>query len=219
MNFRIFPLHNVAWLYAIMGALMLSACGGSPTPTEPPTPTATTAPIEATLTATPTEAPATPEATATINPVFELSSSAFGAGETIPEKFACTGEDLSPELIWGEPPEGTQSFLLVLHDPDAGGFIHWVAYNLPADLRSLPEGVPQTVEIEGGGVQGRNTFGELGYRGPCPPAGAPHTYVFALYALNTELDLDSGVDYADVAASVTNEMVLAAIETTGEFSR
>ena len=126
---------------------------------------------------------------------FKLTSPAFQDGETIPEKYTCVGEDVSPPLMWEDVPEGTRSFALVMEDPDAPGgtFVHWVIFNIPGDAAGLPEGVEPLEKLENGAVQGANDFRRLGYGGPCPPPGKPHRYYFILWALDRELSLGPGV--------------------------
>lgn len=125
---------------------------------------------------------------------FQVESAAFKAGAEIPKKFTCEGEDVSPALRWTHPPQGTRSFVLITEDPDApsGTWIHWVVYDLPASTHELPEDVPKQSQVPGGGVQGRNDFGRIGYGGPCPPPGNAHHYFFKLYALDTTLNLQPG---------------------------
>jgi Raf kinase inhibitor-like YbhB/YbcL family protein len=110
----------------------------------------------------------------------ELTSQAFADGAPIPAEHTCDGDDVSPPLAWTAPPEGTVALALCLDDPDAGRypFTHWLAWNLPLE-GSLAEG-------ERAPAEGRNDFGAPGYRGPCPPPGKPHRYVFTLYALEAE---------------------------------
>ena len=112
---------------------------------------------------------------------FELTSPAFVHGDPIPVKFSCDGEDISPELVWGDPPEGTQSFVLIFDDPDAPGgtWIHWVLYNIPAEARGLAEGITADPILADGSMNGKNSWGTLGYGGPCPPSGT-HRYFFKL---------------------------------------
>jgi Raf kinase inhibitor-like YbhB/YbcL family protein len=103
-------------------------------------------------------------------------------------KDGCGGENISPALEWHNPPAGTQSFALLMHDPDAPeahGFWHWVVYDIPATVTSLPRGAGEVNKrlMPAGAIQGRSDFGTVGYGGPCPPPGAPHRYVFRLYAL------------------------------------
>ena len=98
---------------------------------------------------------------------WQLTSSAFGEGHTIPTAHTGDGEDLSPPLAWSEPPAGTACFALVCDDPDAprGTWVHWVIFNLPGELRSLEAGVAAA-----GAIEGKNDFGNLGYGGPAPPS-------------------------------------------------
>lgn len=120
-----------------------------------------------------------------------LTSPSFANGESIPAQFTCTGDNLSPELNWTEPPAGTQSLALIVDDPDApsGTWVHWVLYNLPAQARGLAEGYTP----ESGATAGKNSSGRSSYAGPCPPSGQ-HRYYFKLYALNTILEADASLD-------------------------
>ncbi len=124
-----------------------------------------------------------------------LKSAAFEDGGTIPERYTCEGEDISPPLTWSGVPHGIKSFALTVEDPDAPGgtFVHWVIFDIPGNLTGLPEGVPkEEPRPKGLGIQGINDFRLIGYRGPCPPPGKPHHYVFTLYALDTYLDRPGG---------------------------
>ena len=125
---------------------------------------------------------------------MQLRSSAFEAGSDIPPQFTCEGSDISPALSWSTPPEATQSFALVMEDPDAPGrtWVHWVLFDLPASERELPEGVAAKGTLPSGMRQGGNDFGRIGYGGPCPPPGPAHRYFFRLYALDARLDLKAG---------------------------
>jgi Raf kinase inhibitor-like YbhB/YbcL family protein len=149
-----------------------------------------------------------------------LTTTAFATGGAIPADYTCTGNDRSPALTWSGAPDATKSFVLVVKDPDApsGTFIHWVAYNIPAQITSLAAGVPQTAEIPGGGKNGINGFDHIGYNGPCPPPGKMHHYHFRLFA--TDSTLTSG-DNADASAveSAMNGHVLATAELIGTFER
>jgi Raf kinase inhibitor-like YbhB/YbcL family protein len=196
------------WLCAVL--LLAGAC--SPAPAVAPTAApATTSPPTA------TEVAAAPTATDVPLP-FELSSPGFAAGDVIPARFACTGENLSPQLDWGDPPAGTQSFALLFDDPTLRpGWVHWIVYNLPAELRSLPEGI-QPGEQAAGGLHGANSWGRLEYGGPCPPQGSAHTYIFILYALDTMLPPQPASDKAGLLAAIEGH-VLAQIELSAQFSR
>jgi len=151
---------------------------------------------------------------------FELKSASFTSGGIIPKQFTCDGSDVSPALSWTEPPPNTQSFALIMDDPDVpvGTFVHWVVYNLPATTRHLPEHLPGNDELQGGGVQGVNDFPMTGYGGPCPPPGKPHRYLFNLYALDTKLDLKAQARKKDVEQAMKGH-VLAEATLMGRYGR
>ncbi|MCL5005000.1 MAG: YbhB/YbcL family Raf kinase inhibitor-like protein [Acidobacteria bacterium] len=151
---------------------------------------------------------------------FQVESTAFKAGEEIPKKFTCEGEDISPALRWTHPPRGTRSFALITEDPDApsGTWIHWVVYDLPAQSRELSEGVPKQQQVSGGGSQGRNDFGRIGYGGPCPPPGGAHHYFFKIYALDTMLHLQPGVTKEEVLQAAKGH-ILGVAELMALFKR
>lgn len=152
-------------------------------------------------------------------PKLELTSSSFTAGQ-IPAKFTCDGSDTSPALAWGAPPAMTQSFALIVIDRDApiGEFVHWVAYNLPAEKWNLSEGLPKQEQLPDGTRQGMNDFDKVGYGGPCPPGKSPHRYVFELYALDTKLNLPGGATREQVEKALKGH-ILARGELTGRYQR
>jgi len=152
-------------------------------------------------------------------PKLEIKSTAFKHNGFIPTQYTCDGSDVSPALSWAEPPAGTESFALIMDDPDApmGTFVHWVVYNLPATARQLPERVPGNSEVQGG-FQGVNDFPKTGYGGPCPPPGKPHRYFFKLYALDSKLDLKGEVKKRDIEAALKGH-VLAHAELIGRYGR
>jgi len=151
---------------------------------------------------------------------MQLQSSAFSAGGMIPREHTCDGADRSPPLSWTEPPAGTKSLVLIMHDPDAprGDFTHWVLYNLPAQTRQLDAGLPGDAQLPNGARQGRTDFGRTGYGGPCPPPGPAHRYLFQLSALDTMLDLAPGASRAQVEAAMRGH-VLAQGELMGRYAR
>ena len=152
--------------------------------------------------------------------IIQLSSSAFPAGGNIPRQFTCQGEDVSPELTWKNAPKHTKVFALIVHDPDApraGGFTHWVAYNIPAKVNHLPQAIPSGEQLPGGGLQGKNDFEQLGYRGPCPPSGT-HRYYFYLYALDLELNLRPGATKEDVERAMKGHLIEKA-ELMGKYRK
>jgi len=149
-----------------------------------------------------------------------FKTTAFENGGWIPKKCTCDGANISPALQWGEPAAGTQSFALIVDDPDAprGIWVHWVAYNLPARARSLPEGLPSDRELPDGTRQGRNDSGKIGYSGPCPPHGSTHRYFFKLYALNFKIDLPPGASKGELEQAMRDHIVSQA-EIMGRFQR
>jgi Raf kinase inhibitor-like YbhB/YbcL family protein len=149
-----------------------------------------------------------------------LTSPAFRPGGPIPRHHTGDGMDLSPPLIWTDPPDGTRSFALVCDDPDAPGKVwtHWLAWDLPPVLRGLPEAVPADPDLDDGSEQGTNSFGYVGYGGPAPPRGAPHRYVFRLYALDQPVGLSAGATKQEVLAAMVGH-VLAEAELIGTYQR
>ena len=151
---------------------------------------------------------------------FSIRSNGFGADQPIPSRFTCDGEDLSPALSWSDVPDGTQSFAIILDDPDAprGVFTHWVLYNLPPGAQGLPEGVAKTERPDNGGFQGKNGFGNVGYGGPCPPPGSPHHYRFTLYTLDGLIDLGPGATKQQVQDAIQGH-VLGEAQLVGTYQR
>lgn len=139
-----------------------------------------------------------------------LSSSAFAEGGTIPGRHTCDAEDVSPPLEWSGAPDGTAAFALIVDDPDARGWIHWLVADIPADKAALEEGVAA-------GVEGGTDFGRTGYGGPCPPSGS-HRYVFEIFALSEPLGLSPGFT-ADELRGAMEGKVLASGRLTGTYRR
>ncbi len=139
---------------------------------------------------------------------FELTSTDIEAGKPMPKAqeyqgFGCDGANLSPQLTWKDAPAGTQSFAVTTYDPDAptgSGWWHWLAYNIPADVRQLPRGAgnPASDLAPGGMIQHRTDYGSTGFGGACPPQGdKPHRYRFTVFALDVDhLDIDSDASAA-----------------------
>jgi Raf kinase inhibitor-like YbhB/YbcL family protein len=145
---------------------------------------------------------------------FVLSSPSFVEGGAIPARHSCDGTDLSPALTWEGAPRGTVSFALIVDDPDARGFVHWVIFDMTGgSTGSLPEGVLPT----GVAPQGRNDFGQSGYGGPCPPSGTHH-YRFTLWALSSRLGLSGTPSAAEVRTALTTK-ILAQTYLTGTYTR
>jgi hypothetical protein len=153
---------------------------------------------------------------ATMHPQpFGITSTAFEDGTAIPRRFTCDGENLSPDLAWDGAPEGTKSLVLVVTDPDARDFVHWLAY----DLTGVPSGgLPRGASASPAAPrQGANSFGKRGYGGPCPPSGTHH-YRFTLSALDTVLPL-SGTPSLGALEAAMDGHVLAKATLTGTYRR
>lgn len=154
---------------------------------------------------------------------FQFADIPFSSGESIPREYTCDGPDVSPPLVWMPPPEGTESLVLVVDDPDApgpGSFTHWVMFNLPPTVTELPCDV-NVGALGGEGrrpVEGTNDFGNVGYGGPCPPSGERHRYIFSMYALDEVLGLDAGVGPMAVVGSMMGH-VQAKAERMGTYQR
>ena len=151
---------------------------------------------------------------------LQLTSPDFSSGASIPIQFTCDAADISPALAWNDPPVGTQSFALIVDDPDApvGTWVHWVLFNVPATARALSHNVPKQEQLADGSRQGRNDFRNIGYGGPCPPPGKPHRYFFKLYALDTKLNLQPGATKKDVERAMQGH-ILAQGESMGRYAR
>lgn len=156
---------------------------------------------------------------------LHFTDAPFGDAEAIPVEHTCDGENVSPPLAWTGAPAGTESFVLLLVDPDAPvprAFNHWLLFNLPPDItevgRDLQVGAELGDEVEIAPAHGTNDFGEAAYGGPCPPGDERHTYVFRLHALDTALDLEPGADRGELADALDGH-VLATAEITGTYRR
>jgi Raf kinase inhibitor-like YbhB/YbcL family protein len=143
-----------------------------------------------------------------------LTSDAFANGQSIPAKYSCVGKNISPALAWNEPPAGTQSFALIVDDPDApmGTWVHWVLLNIPVDTRSLQENMDANAMSIG-----KNSSGNMRYDGPCPPSGT-HRYFFKLYALDSTLSLSPGATKEQLLTAMKGH-ILAQGELMGTFSK
>lgn len=151
---------------------------------------------------------------------FQISTTAFSEGGTIPKQYTCDGPDLSPPLSWADAPAATTSFALIADDPDApvGTWVHWVLFNAPAASHQLAEGVKKDEHLSDGTLQGRNDFRRIGYGGPCPPPGKPHRYFFKLYALDATLDLKAGATKPEVERSMKGH-ILGEAQLMGRYGR
>jgi Raf kinase inhibitor-like YbhB/YbcL family protein len=150
---------------------------------------------------------------------MELKSTAFEAGAMIPKQYTGDGQNISPPLVWDAVPNNTASLALICDDPDApmGTWVHWVIFNLPADIQELPENIPLQKSLATGAKQGTNDFHTIGYGGPCPPRGE-HRYFFKLYALDTKLNLDAGVKKENLLKAIEGH-ILGESKLLGKYRR
>jgi len=166
------------------------------------------------------QAPATPPPTP-----MGLTSSSFADGGIIPDKYTqAVAAPVSPALAWTNAPAGTQSFALVVDDPDTAlqrstnEVLHWAAFNIPATAMSLPEGVPNEASLPDGTVQPLNTGKKNGFMGPGARGNVYHHYTFQLYALDTKLSLGPDATRAQIMAAMDGH-VLAKAVLVGRFHR
>lgn len=147
---------------------------------------------------------------------LELLSPTFKQGETIPLTYTCDGKNISPPLLWRDVPAGTKSLVLIVDDPDApaGTWDHWLVYNIPANLVSLPEAIKQLPE---GALPGKNSWNKLDYGGPCPP-DREHRYFFKLYALDTVLPNKAGMTKKEIENAM-NGHVITSSELITKYKR
>jgi Raf kinase inhibitor-like YbhB/YbcL family protein len=150
---------------------------------------------------------------------MRFHSTAFDDGGEIPPEHTGEGADRSPPLAWDTVPAAMRSLALVVDDPDStsGEFTHWVLYDLPPTVRELPDGF-SGAQPRRFGLEGRNDFGTDGYRGPMPPAGQQHRYVFTLYALDTRPTLPPGATKDELLAAIDGH-VLQSADITGRYAR
>ena len=146
---------------------------------------------------------------------FTLKSPAFKLNTMIPTLYTCDGSNISPPLIWQDAPPNTQSFVLIVEDPDSptGSWTHWVLYNISPNLTKLDARSP----VPAGASIGKNSWGTLSYRGPCPPIRA-HRYVFKLYALDTRLSLEDA-PIKDAVLKAMRSHVIGSTELIGLYQR
>ncbi|MBG0777961.1 MAG: YbhB/YbcL family Raf kinase inhibitor-like protein [Desulfovibrionaceae bacterium] len=152
---------------------------------------------------------------------MRITSPAFADGQSIPDRYTCDSEELSPALAFHDVPAGTRSLALIVDDPDApmGAWDHWLLFNLPPDAAGIPE-LPlgaEASELGRTAKSGLNSWRETGWGGPCPPSGT-HRYYFTLYALDIMLPLKEGASRADLARAMEHH-VLATARLMGTYSR
>lgn len=184
------------WTLVLALPLVAAACGGDDSP-----PTRVGSPTAEVL-------------------VMQVESSAFTDGGEIPVKYSCDGENVPFPLSWSGEPGNTLSLALIFDDPDAPGdepYVHWLMYDIPANMTGF-ESVSKDARLPNGAAQGKNSRGEIGYTGPCPPGGETHTYVVRVYALDSALGLEPGASRRDLDEAMAGHVVGAG-ELRGTFRR
>jgi len=155
-------------------------------------------------------------------PPMTMTIPAFKDGSELPVKFSCSNAPagVSPQIQWSNPPKGTESFVMLLHDPEPHpqkgmyDVTHWLMWNIPASSTGLPEGVPGEAQLSDGARQGKGPRGTVGYFGPCAPPGIFHHYTFELYALDSKLDVGADAGRADVMKAMDGHVLGAAVYIT-----
>ena len=150
-----------------------------------------------------------------------ISTDAIGSDGNFDPRYTCDIDNSSPELRWEDPPEKTAGFAVIAEDPDVenGVFTHWLIYNIPPEVRHLPAGIPPQEALPNGIRQGINSFGKLGYAGPCPPLGAAaHRYCFRLLALSEVPSFQNRMRRQEFLSAVEH-LILAQSEIVGRYQR
>jgi len=143
---------------------------------------------------------------------FTLTSSAFAEGGQIPVDNTCDGANRPIPLSWSGVPDGTAELALVMDDPDANGFVHWVVVAIQPEATGFEGGA-----IPAGAAEGQAGFSRAGFGGPCPPSGT-HRYDFTLYALSSPLGL-SGTPTAAQVRSAAADKTIEQAKLSGTYTR
>lgn len=150
-------------------------------------------------------------------PTFSATTTAFLDQGALPVLYTCDGKNVSPSLTWTDAPAKTQAFAVVLADPDApnGIFYHWILYNIPKEMTTLPQDLshpPATIQVV------KNSFGHAQYDGPCPPKGTAHTYYFTIFALDSKLTPPKEADAKSIVELIKKHSI-GKVELSTVYSR
>ena len=139
---------------------------------------------------------------------IKVYSDDFNDQDYLSSEFTCDGPDISPDIKWKNVPNGTKSIAIIIYDPDAPKdyFIHWIVYDLPPNIYDLPRGTSPGGPILLG-KEGKNDFGKIGYKGPCPPSGSTHRYVFLVVALNDFIPVNKNMSQSDLLSFIENHVI------------
>ena len=143
-----------------------------------------------------------------LNAKITLTSPVFSNGSKIEPIYTCDGKDISMPLMISNIPKNTKSIAILMQDPDApnGVFTHWILYNLPPDIKWLPQDFDRYISNIKGAKEGRNDFGKIGYGGACPPSGT-HRYILHIYALDTKLNLHRGANIKEFLEALKGHII------------
>jgi Raf kinase inhibitor-like YbhB/YbcL family protein len=150
-----------------------------------------------------------------------VTSPAFASGKTLNEKYTQNGANMSPPLAWTKGPTGTLSYVVLAEDSGVNRpepIVHWIVYNIPSSMRSLPSETQGDTALPTGVMQGKNVSGSTGYIGPKPPAGQTHPYHFQVFALNTKLDIDPANADRTTLINAMKGRVLAVGDVVGNYT-
>lgn len=141
--------------------------------------------------------------------ILTVSSKAVTDGKPVPKDYTGDGKDISPDLTWTKPPATSKTIAVTCEDPDAPGgtWFHWILFNLPTTTSGLKENLAKKDVLPGGGVQGKNDFGKIGYNGPFPPKGEEHHYHYKVFALDTTLGLKPGANKKQFYEALSGHVV------------
>ena len=207
---------SIARLLAVgLACVLLAGCNAATSPSPGAPSPSTSAPVAASATASPSAAASASEsmsaaasasvvasASASAVAQFAVSSPRILSGGRIPVEFTCDGGQMSPPLEWTGVPTGTVALALIVDDPDANGFVHWVAYGIEPGA-NLAQGISRA---PGAPREGLNSRGTVGWTGPCPPSGTHH-YDFTLYALTRAVSFDQRPTAAQLRAAMNGAII------------
>lgn len=153
-------------------------------------------------------------------PTIKIESKAFENNDTIPTMYTCDGENISPSLSWEKIPEEVEEIVIICDDPDApmGTWVHWVIYNIPSEVDSLPEDIENKTVIQDSIFQGTNSSNKPGYTGPCPPDEPAHHYHFKIYGLKSGIDAKPGLSKSEILEKMKGK-IAAKGEIVGLYKR
>ena len=189
-------------------AIGLSACASDGRTLDPPV-----FPLPETIPPEPTTAPEPTAVPESLAPAPLVLIAPWQDGADIPVRHTCEGDDVPPALTWSSPPPDAVELAITVVDLDAAVYVHWILYGIDPQRTSLTEN-----ELPRPGGEWTNSTGEIGWTGPCPPAGEEHIYQFTVHALNNPLEVADDVPATEVISTL-NRLVIDQGAVTGVFSR